>query len=180
MCCGEEGIGASEGAQTELPPVFEPIEHTLDDVAAFVEVCVVVELDLAVFARWDEGCGLCFIEQFTQLIGVIAAIRNDAAAFGNIRLKALTCLSNIGLVACCQMQVNRTALTIADQVQLRIQSAFGLADAAPVTGVFLTPLAAIRCALTWLASIISVDRSAFSRASASKIRSKTPASDQRL
>ncbi len=70
--------------------------------------------------------------------------------------------------------MNRATAAIAQQMQFTplgtlrtemlcravVPPAFGFADAAPVACVFLTPLAAIRCVLTWLAS----------RANASKIR----------
>lgn len=180
MCCCEESFRAAEGAQRELSPVFEAIEHALDNVAGFVEIGVVFELHLAVFAGWDAGHSAGFGNPVAQVICVVSTICDDSAAFLHIRFKALTCLRNIGAVACREMQVNRAPLTVADKVQLAVQPAFCAADGPPAALFFLTPLAAIRWVLTWLASIISVSGSAPSRARASKIRSKTPASDQRL
>jgi len=180
VCCGEEGFRAAECAQAELSPVLDTIEHALDNVARFVEFGVVFELHLAVLAGRDAGGCLGLVQPVAQVIGVIATVRDNGAPFRDIWFKALARLGNIGSVSRCQPQVNRATAAIADQMQFAVQPAFGLADAPSARRVFLTPLAAIRWALTWLASIISVERSAASRASASKIRSKTPASDQRF
>lgn len=177
MGCCQEGFRAAEGAQAELSPVFEAIEHALHNVARFVEFDVIFELYLAVLSRGDAGGCLDLSEPIAQVICVMATVCNDCASFGDIWLKALTRMRNIGSVACCQMQMNRASSPITNQMQLRIQSAFGFVDAAPVAVVFLTPLAAIRWVLTWLASIMSVDNSAVSRASAANTRAKTPASD---
>ncbi len=163
-----------------MAPVLDPVEHALDNVSGLIDVLVVFELDLAVLARRDTGFGLGLDEPVAQVVCIISSVCNDGASFGDIRLKTLTGLRNIGPVSRSNVQMNWAAMTIADQVQLRIQPAFCLADIPPLAGVFLTPLAAIRCALTWLASIISVDGSVPSRTRASNIRSKTPASDQRL
>ena len=180
MCRCEKGFRAAECTQRQLPPVFEAIEHALDNVSGFAEIRVVFELHLAVFAGWDAGHSAGFGKPVAQMICVIATICDDSASFLHIRFKALTCLCNISPVTCREMQVNRAPLTVADKVQLAVQPAFCAADGPPAAVVFLTPLAAIRWVLTWLASIISVSGSAPPRARASKIRSKTPASDQRL
>lgn len=163
-----------------MPPVLEAIEHALDDIARLVEPGVVVNLNLAVFAWWDARGRAGLGDPVAQVVCVIAAICDDRRALPYERLKALTCLRNIGFVACRERDGDRPAIAITDEVQLGIQPAFGLADGTTFGGVFLTPLAAMRCVLTWLASIINTEKSAPSLASASKIRAKTPASDQRL
>ena len=60
MCGWQECFWASKCAQGELPPVFDAVEHAIDDVSGFVEFDVVLELYLAVLARWDTGFGLGF------------------------------------------------------------------------------------------------------------------------
>ncbi len=45
-----------------MSPVFEPVEHALYDVSSFVEIGVVFELDLSVFAGWDAGVCIGFIQ----------------------------------------------------------------------------------------------------------------------
>ncbi len=180
MSCCEECFGAAESAQAELSPVFQAVEHAFHDVSCFVKVGVIIELNFAVLSGRNARDCVRFVQPVTQMIGVITTVRDNCAAFADIGLKALAGMRNIRPVARCQAQMDRAATAITDQMQLRIQPAFGFANAAPVAGVFLTPFAAIRWVLTWLASIMSVERSAASCARASNTRSKTPASDQRL
>ena len=163
-----------------MAPVLDPVEHTLDDVAGFVNVPVIFELNFSVLARRNTGFGTDLDQPVAQVVCIISSVCDDGASFGDIRLKALAGLGNISPIACRQMQVDGAACAVADQMKLAVQPAFCLADIPPLAGVFLTPLAAMRWVLTWLASIISVDGSVPSRTIASKIRSKTPASDQRL
>ena len=180
MCCCEESFWTSEGAQAELPPILETVEHALDDVAGFVEIFVIFELHLAVLARRDARGGFDVHKPVAQMVRVVSAVGNDGGAFADIGGKALPGLGDIRSVSRRQVQVNRATLTVAHQMQFRVQPAFGLADLPAVAFVFLTPLAAMRWVLTGLASIISVEKSAFSRARVSNTRSKTPTSDQRL
>ena len=131
-----------------MSPVLEAVEHAFHDIAGFVEVGVVVELHFAVFAGRDAGDCVRLAQPIAQMIGVVSTISNDGAALVHVALKALARLRNIRPIARRQPQMNRVSRPIADQVQLRIQTAFGFADAAPVAFVFLTPLAAIRWVLT--------------------------------
>lgn len=81
MCCCEESFGASERAQAELSPIFQTIKHALDDIARFVEIGVIFELNFAVFAGRYAGFCLCFVEPFTQVVCVIPAVCNDGTTF---------------------------------------------------------------------------------------------------
>ena len=163
-----------------MPPVFEAVEHALDDVAGLVKRGVVFEPNLAVFARRDAGCRADAGQPLAQVVRVIPAICDDGVTLTDMAIKALTCLGNVGAVARGDVQTDRPARPVADQMQLRVQPASGASDRPPGAGVFLTPPAAMRWALMWLASIISVERSARSAARASNICPNTPASDQRL
>ncbi len=49
-------------------------------------------------------------------------------------------MRNIGLVACAHVQMHGPPPAIADQMQLRIQPAFGPADSAPATGLFFNTI----------------------------------------
>ena len=147
MGCCEEGFGASEGPQTELSPIFQPVEHAFDDVPRFVECGVVFDLNFAVLSRRDARDCLGVCQPIAQMICVIAAICDNCAAFSDIGFKALACLRNIRSVTCRQAKMNRATATIAYQMQLGIQPAFGFADAASFACVFFTPFAAIRCVL---------------------------------
>ena len=51
------------------------------------------------------------------MIGVVATISNDGATFGDIWLKALSSLGNVGPVTSSQPQVHRATTTIANQMQ---------------------------------------------------------------
>ena len=133
MCGWQECFRASHCAQGELPPVFDAVEHTLDNVSGFVEFGVVFEVYLAVPARWDTG------------FGIVATICDHSCAFAHIWLKALTRLGDIGAIARGQMSMDRAPLAVAYRMRLGVQPAFGLAVGAPVALVFLTPLAAMRC-----------------------------------
>jgi len=180
VSCGEESFGASEGPQRQRAPVFETVEATLDQIAGLVERFAIPVLFLAIFTRRNAGSGFAFSQPVTQVVCVIPTIRDDGCPFPDNRFKALSGMGNIGLVPAGNGDANRPASTIADQVQLAVQPAFRAPDRPPAAGVFFTPFAAIRWVLTWVASIISVRKSALSCASASNIRSNTPASDQRL
>ena len=138
---------ASEPAQAELPPILEPVEHALNDVACFVDLCVVFKLYFAVSTRRNAGGCFGSCQLFAQVIGVVSLIRDDGAAFSNISLKTLFCMRYIRAVARSQCQMHGASTTIADQMQFAVQPAFDLADSAPVRCVFLTPLAAIRWVL---------------------------------
>lgn len=101
-----------------MPPVFEAIEHALDDVAGFVEIGVVLELGFMVLSGRDARDCLGFVQPIAQMISVVATVRDDGAPFGDIGFKTLTCLRNIGPIAGRQAQMDRTATAIANQMQL--------------------------------------------------------------
>ena len=122
--------------RSKLAPVFEAVKHTLDAVAGFIELGVIFELHLAIPAGRDAGGRFGLVSPVAQVIGVISAISDDSTALGDIGFKALTRMGNIGSVARSQAQMNRKTGPIADQMQLAVQPAFGLADAAPARGVF--------------------------------------------
>ena len=146
MCAaGRNVFGRRTCAQGEAPPVFDAVEHALDDVSGFVEFGVVLELYLAFPARRDTGFGLGFPKPVAQAFGIVATICDHSCAFAHIWLKALTRLGDIGAIARGQMSMNRATLAVAYRMRPGVQPAFGLADGAPVTLVFLTPLAAMRC-----------------------------------
>ncbi len=163
-----------------MPPVLEPIEHAFDDVAGLVKRGVVFEPNLAVSARRDAGGRADAGQPLAQVIGVVSPVGDDGGTLTDMTFKALTRLGNLSPIARGDVQTDRLARPVTDQMQLRVQPAFCPPDRPPVAGVFLIPPAAIRWALMWLASIISVERSARSAARASNICPNTPASDQRL
>jgi hypothetical protein len=70
------------------------------------------------------------------------------------------------------------AVAVAEGVELGVQPAFGSADA-PCKRPLSSRLAAVRCALRWVLSMIRRSGSPASPARAAKMRSKTPVRLQR-
>ena len=70
MCGGEEGLRASEGSHVEFGVIFDP--------------------GSAVFSWRDTGRRADFVQPVAQAVGVMAAVGDDGAALGDIRLKAAT------------------------------------------------------------------------------------------
>src|SRR3546814_3675831 len=64
--CGHEVFDVAIEAGGDAPPVLEPAEHPLDDVALSVDGLVVVVLDFAVPARRDDGLGAACFEPFAR------------------------------------------------------------------------------------------------------------------
>nr|WP_254778471.1 hypothetical protein [Aliiroseovarius crassostreae] len=87
---------ASKCSQAELSPVLQSVEHALDDVAGFGEIGVILELHFAVLARWDAGGCLGVAQPVAQVICVVTSACNDGGSPGNIWLKALIRMGNIG------------------------------------------------------------------------------------
>ena len=131
-----------------MPPVLEPIEHAFDDVAGLVKRSVVFALRLAVSARRDAGGRADAGQPLAQVIGVVSPVGDDGGTLTDMTFKALTCLGNLSPIARGDVQTDRLARPVADQMQLRVQPASGASDRPPVAGVFLTPPAAMRWVLT--------------------------------
>ena len=91
MCAAARNVfGHRNCAPAELPPVFDAVEHALADGSGFVEFGVVLELYLAVPARWDTGPSLGLPKPIAQVVGIVATICDHSCAFAHIWLKALT------------------------------------------------------------------------------------------
>src|SRR3546814_12811610 len=72
-----------------------------------------------------------------------------------------------------QQHDQRPALAVADGMELRVQTAFGASDTSG-NSPFLSRLAAVRCALRWVASIINWSGFPRLAARAAKILLNTP------
>ena len=57
--CGDEISDVAVEAGGYTAPVLEAAKHALDDVALPVDGLVIMVLDLAVLARWDDGHYIC-------------------------------------------------------------------------------------------------------------------------
>ena len=109
-------------------PVLEAAKHALDDVALPVDGLVIMVLDLAVLARWDDGRGSAFCQPVAQGFAVIALVGDE---FGGGRHGFDTALGDLGImdVSWCQEQDEGPAFRIADSVELGVAAPLGAADA---------------------------------------------------
>ena len=76
-------------------PVLEAAKHALDDVALPVDGLVIMVLDLAVLARWDDGRGSAFCQPVAQGFAVIALVGDE---FGGGRHGFDTALGDLAIM----------------------------------------------------------------------------------
>ena len=109
-------------------PVLEAAKHALDDVTLPVDGLVIMVLDLAVLARWDDGRGSAFCQPVAQGFAVIALVGDE---FGGGRHGFDTALGDLAImdVSWCQEQDEGPAFRIADSVELGVAAPLGAADA---------------------------------------------------
>ncbi len=119
----------SHAVNVTMPaPVLEAAKHALDDVGLPVDGLVIMVLDLAVLARWDDGRGSAFCQPVAQGFAVIALVGNE---FGGGRHGFDTALGDLAImdVSWCQEQDEGPAFRIADSVELGVAAPLGAADA---------------------------------------------------
>ena len=89
---------------------------------------VIMVLDLAVLARWDDGRGSAFCQPVAQGFAVIALVGDE---FGGGRHGFDTALGDLAImdVSWCQEQDEGPAFRIADSVKLGVAAPLGAADA---------------------------------------------------
>ena len=106
----------------------EAAKHALDDGALPVDGLVIMVLDLAVLARWDDGRGSAFCQPVAQGFAVIALVGDE---FGGGRHGFDTALGDLAImdVSWCQEQDEGPAFRIADSVELGVAAPLGAADA---------------------------------------------------
>lgn len=168
---------ASVVACCDASPILELCEHIFHLVALLVGLCTVRDLLLAVFLGWDAGGHALLRQQFSDLVAVVASIRDQGCRTGQVGQKHIRALE-IAALAGCQVQPDRATFAIAHGVQLRIHTALGAPDQA--WPPLFAKLEAVRWAFKWVASIINTSwAGADGLASSSKIRAKIPFSDQR-
>lgn len=93
----------------------------------FVDCAIVIVLDFAVLARWDDGLGAALIQPFAQGLAVIAFVGDE---FGRGRHGLDAKLRDLAImdVSGCQEQDAGTAFLVADCVELGVASTFRAAD----------------------------------------------------
>ena len=140
--CREEGVGAAIVSGGNAAPVFEAAEHVLDVMALAIQRLVVWDLDLSV-APWGDAWGdPAFDQRRTEPIAVVSAITDQFLGRWQHRQDQHGTPVVVHL-SFREQQHDWPAVTVANGMQLGIQSPFGAADAAWSTP-FCRKLAAVR------------------------------------
>ena len=122
-------MGATIVAGGDAAPVFEAAEYVLDLVAELVDRAVVGMLDLAGLARRDAGFDSLVLEGGAVAVAVVAAVGDEDVGLGQSVEQGGGALV-VADLALGEQQRDRTALAIADGVQLGVQAAFRAPDTA--------------------------------------------------
>ena len=156
--------------------MFELVEESLDEVALAIEVSIDGALDLAIALGWDVGASAGAGDQIDQVLPVVAAIGDHVAG---LHRPVQQCWSRclVGGLAGGEQQPDGQAALIDQGVDLGAQSSTRTADGV-IRAPFLPPAAC------WWARMMELSISCSDcgdcAASASNIRSHTPAFAQRL
>jgi hypothetical protein len=171
-------MGAAVVSCCDPAPVLEPAEHAFDPVALLVDLLVIFDRLVATRTPRDAGLDADTCQSVTEPIAVIALVGDEHVGHGqgwqHGRRTAIVTHLAFG-----QQQDQRLAVGVANGVQFGVQAAFGASNTAGNIP-FLSRLAAVRWALRWVASIMTVPVASLRAASVEKIRSKTPALLQRM
>lgn len=170
-------MGAPVVAHGDAAPVFETTEGVLNAVALPIERLVVRYRDLAASGGRDAGLDAALKEIDAEAGAVVATVAKQFARLRQGRQESRSTLVVVGL-ACGQEQPDQPALSVADGMKLRVQPAARASDTTRSIP-FLARLAAVRCALRWVLSIISRSGTPACATSALKMRSNTPSRLQR-
>ncbi len=156
----------------------EPGEAVPDLVALAVELLVVVVLDLAVTQGRDAGFDAALGKSSAKAIAVIAFVPEQDLGPGQAG-KQQGSAPVVAHLAFGEQQDDRPALAITDGMELGVQPAFGAPDTSGKSPPFRR-LAAVRCALRCVASIMIASGSPALPASSAKMRLNTPILLQRM
>src|SRR5664279_2910532 len=157
-------MGASVVTRVDAPPVLEPAEHVLDLVALAIEPAVVFDRYFSIGLGGDAGGDFALCESLAEPAGVVALVGEEFPRPGQDR----------------QHQCH--ALVVA-HLPLAEQHDEGASLGAPDTSgnrPFFKRLAAVRCALRCVASIMIRPGLPPLRASSAKILLNTPRRLQRI
>lgn len=171
-------MGASVVAGCDASPILEFGEEVLDFMTLTVEGLIVDERPAAGSWRTDARLDISGGQFFTELGAVVAAIGDPVSGRwqGVEHETGALVVAHLGFR---QEQDERPSVTVADGVQLGVQSALGAPD---TTGniPFLSRLAAVQWAFRCVASIMMRSGLGPSPASAAKILSNTPSRLKRM
>ena len=140
-------------AGVDASPVLEFSEHVLDLVATAVEFPVeggrVFPVRLWRYAGGDAARN----ERPAESIRVISLVAQQRFGLGK-RINHECCPLVVAHLSFAEQQNDRAALTVTYGMKLGVQASLGAPDTAG-NSPFFKRLAAVRCALRWVASIIT-------------------------
>jgi hypothetical protein len=145
-------VGAAVVSCRDASPVLEPAEHDLHGVALAVMPCVISERRLAVPFWRDTWLDPAFGQSCSEPTAIVSSIGDEDFCGWQCRQDEAGALVIVHLPFG-QEQDQRLAILIGDGVKLGVQAALCAPDAAG-NRPFFKRLAAVRCALRWVASII--------------------------
>lgn len=170
-------MGAAVVAGCDTSPVLQPTEGILDAMALAVERPVIGQWQLARPRGWDARGDATLDQCGSEPGAVVAAVAEQFARPWQDRQQQGSTVV-VAALPLGEQQGDGAALAVAGGMEFGVQAAFGAADT-PRTP-FCSRLAAVRCALRWVASIISRAGAPPLAAKAAKMRANTPSRLQRM
>ena len=170
-------MGASIIAGVDASPVLETTKHVFDLVPLPIEVLVVIDLYSAVGSRWDAGGYAARCQGFAEPVGVVTPVAQQHFRFWQ-RVDHQSRAFVVAHLPFAEQHHQGAALFVADCMKLGVQTAFSAPDTSG-NSPFFSRLAAVRCALRWVASIINRCGRGPLLASSAKILLNTPSRLQR-
>jgi hypothetical protein len=171
-------VGASVVAGVDAAPVFQLAEHVLDFVALAVERAIMGDRHFAVHLRRNARDNTAFGQGIAEPASIVTPVAEQS--FGSWQgIEHQRGPLVVAHLAFAEQHHQRTPLTVADGVKLGVQAALRAPDTSG-NSPFFSRLAAVRCALRWVASIINWSGLPPFAASAANIRLNTPRRLQRI
>jgi hypothetical protein len=162
----------------DTPPVLELSEHVLDLVARAVECRVEGRRVFSVGSWRNTGGNPALDQRLTEPVRIIALVCQQACGSGK-RIDHERRPLVVTHLAFAEQQNDRAPFTVAHGMKLGVQASFGAPDISG-NSPFFWRLAAVRCALRCVASIITWSGSPALPTSSAKIRLNTPRRLQRM
>ncbi len=114
--------------------------------AAFVAALVVLHRFLPLFPAWDAGPYPFVFQRFSEPVGIVAAVSQQPFHLWQTAHQSAG-TDVIADLSCRDEEVERSALAVADGVQLRVHAALGPTNQASTPPFFTPMLVAVRWAL---------------------------------
>ena len=170
-------MGVSVVSGRDAAPILQSAEHVLDAVALALQHAIVGQRLLARPGGRDAGRDAASFQR-APAPGAVVAATADQFPRGRQDRQQQSGAVMVTALALGHQQGDGPPLPVARGVQLGVQAALGAADMSRTP--FCSRLAAVRCALRWVASIISRAGAPPLAARAAKMRAKTPSRLQRM